>query len=259
MAFAVIVAIAAFTATSMTTTTRAEAESAPMTKEDVQNIIKDYLVQNPMVVIDAIQAYQQNERALQDQRFKETLSNLKNDLHKSDAPHAGSDDADVNIVEFFDYNCGYCIKAVDDVIKVLQDDKKVRVTFMDFPILSQSSQVAARWALAANKQGKYYDFHVALMHYHGQKDEAALTKIAQNLGLDVAQLKKDADSKDVRAQIEKNIDLARQLGINGTPGFIIGDTLNPGYMGLDNLKQAVAAARKGGEPTPEAGPESMPE
>lgn len=220
-------------------------DGASFSKEDIEKIVREYLLENPDVVVESIQNYQLKERERQEQAFRDQIKDSKEDIYNDPgSPVAGNPDGDVTIVEFFDYNCGYCKKAMEDLTKLMEADKNVKVVFKEFPILSESSNEIARWALASNFQGKYFDFHLAVMSHSGPKNTAALEKIAKKVGLDVKQLKKDAESKAVRGQIEKTRSLARSLGISGTPAFIINDKLSPGYIRFDVMKQAVENARE---------------
>lgn len=213
-------------------------------KEALGPIIRDYMVSHPEDVVAALEAYQRQQQDAEMKGFQEKLAKRRADIFDDTAPFAGNPKGDVTVVEFFDYNCGYCHKAVDDIVALLEQDKNVRVIFMDLPILSPASHDAARWALAAGKQGKYYEYHVALMKFSAPKGDEAYEKIGKDVGLDTEKLRKDADSKEVRERIEKNISLSSDVGIRGTPAFVIGDSLSPGYIGLDNLKKAVEDARK---------------
>lgn len=214
-------------------------------KAALASFIEDYLVKNPDVVVKALTEYQKKQESAEQGQFVQKYQDKKDALLNGGAPFAGNPAGDVTIVEFFDYNCGYCKKALDDVVKLLDTDKKLKVIFIDMPILSPASQDAARWALAAGKQGKYYEFHVALMKGSEPKNETGFEAIAQKLSLDMDKLKKDADSKEVREAIEKNLSIARELGIRGTPGFIIGDILTPGYVGYDSMKAGIDLIRQG--------------
>ena len=213
-------------------------------KSQIDTVIHDYLMKNPKVMIESLEKYQSDQKDAEAGKFKDKVGQYKTFLTAKDAPFAGNPNGNVTMTEFFDYNCGYCKHAVDDVKNLLDQDKNVRVVFIDFPILSESSGDAARYALAAQKQGKYYDYHLKLMKYPGEKNEAAYRSIAKDLNLDWDKLAKDADSDAVKATIGKNMEVARDLGINGTPAFIVGDQLIPGYIGVQNMKELVADARK---------------
>jgi protein-disulfide isomerase len=129
----------------------------------------------------------------------------------------------ITVVEFFDYNCGYCKRGFPELAKLIDKDSKVRVVFKELPILSKGSEEAARVALAARLQGKYWEVHRALLESKGQANEAVALKIAEKLGLDMAKLKKDTESSEIKAEIERVRELATKMGINGTPHFLVGD------------------------------------
>lgn len=213
-------------------------------KKEVQAIVREYLIENPEVVIEAIEAYQANQQEIEARRSKETIATRKSELFGKDLPYFGNPDGDVVIAEFFDYNCGYCKRALDEVIKVVENDPGIKIVFHEMPILSEASSEAARYAVAAHKQGKYFDYHRELMKFAGPKTTEALEKLAEKVGLDVEQLRKDAASREVRGQIEKSLTLSRDLGIRGTPAFVIGDTLAPGYLTHKNMLEVIAQVRE---------------
>lgn len=216
----------------------------PAQKKEIETVVRSYLLENPEVLMEALNNYQAKAQENAGKAFKQKLGNYRDFLTSSSSPYAGNPKGDVTLIEFFDYNCGYCKHAVDDVNKLIEEDKNVKIIFKDYPILSESSNEASRYALASQKQGKYFEFHQKLMKYSGPKNEASYKEISDQLGLDFEKLKKDADSKEVREVIEKNISAAHNLGINGTPAFIFGDKLIPGYMGIDDMKQMVSAQRE---------------
>ena len=211
-------------------------------KAEMGTIIREYLLENPDVIFEAVEKSQDQQRVQEQQNFQEKFLENREALIK-DAPFAGNPDGDVVVVEFFDYNCGYCHRALSDVMGLLESDPDVKVVFKDMPILSPQSQDGARWAIAAGKQGQYFAFHKKLMDLPGSKDMKAMERIAEELNLDLEQMRRDAESDEVKAAIESNLSMARVFGIGGTPAFIIEDTLVPGYMGLDALKKSVADAR----------------
>jgi protein-disulfide isomerase len=214
-------------------------------KDAIGGVIKEYLMENPEVIFDSIEAYRAKEKEIQQKKAQSAIKDNIAKLTNSNTPSIGAEDADVTVVEFFDYNCGYCKRAVPDIQAILEKDKKVRFVFQEMPILGPSSLTAAQWAKAAHNQGKYFDFHVALMEHRGPKDEDQLAKIAKKLELDVDQMKKDAKSDAIKEAIDGEVALARQIGINGTPAFIVGEDLYPGYIGKDGLNKAIEAVRKG--------------
>lgn len=213
-------------------------------KEEIGVIIKEYLAENPEIVMESLNKHREDMEQQQAVAATENLSKHKDFLTAADAPSAGNPKADVTIVEFFDYNCGYCKRAIPDVLKTLEADKNVRFVFHEMPILGPSSLTAAQWALAAHKQGKYFEYHRALMEHNGPKDDASLENIAKDLGLDVEKMKTDVKSDDVQKMISDSMSAARDLDINGTPAFIINDTITRGYMGPDGLDKAIAQERE---------------
>jgi protein-disulfide isomerase len=213
----------------------------PEQQDALHTMVHDYIIENPEVVMEAIDKFQQKQQDERQKLVQKNIGQYKDFLTSKETPSGGNPKGTKTIVEFFDYNCGYCKKAVEDVVNVVKDDPDVKVYFKDMPILAPSSQDAARWAMAAGKQGKYYEFHVALMKSPLPRDVTTYKKIAEELKLDVAKLQKDAETDTgIRDAIEKNLDVARNLSITGTPAFIINDTFYGGYVGLDVMKRAVA-------------------
>jgi protein-disulfide isomerase len=213
-------------------------------KGDIEAIVKDYLMENPEVLIDALRLYQKRAEAAQKAQQAHSLKSSRDELlHDPDSPIGGNASGDVSVVEFFDYQCGYCKRAFPDTKRLVKDDSGVRFVYKEFPILGPASLIAARVALAARKQGKYVAFHDALMSARGRLDEARILSIARGAGLDVAQLKKDMADPEIDRIIARNKALARKLGVTGTPGFVIGDAVVPGAISLEQMKSLVAEAR----------------
>lgn len=221
-----------------------DAEFSAEQKEALGGVIKEYLMTNPQVIFDSIEAYRAQEEEREQAKAANAIKDNLAKLTSADAPSIGPADADVTIVEFFDYNCGYCKRALPDVLSISKKDKKVRFVFKEMPILGPTSMTAAQWAMAAYKQDKYFEFHSALMEFRGPKEEKQLMKMAKDLKLDVEKMKKDAASPEVQAMIDADVELARTIGINGTPAFIVGETLYPGYIGEDGMLDAIKEDRK---------------
>ena len=213
-------------------------------RAEINRMFEDYISNNGRVLVDSVARYQaeEEETALKEQGTKaqKFLSTLKG---KKDLPMTGNPKGDVTIVEFFDYNCGYCRKALTEVTKVVEADKNVRVVFVDMPILGPSSLEISKWSMAANMQGKYFEFHRAVMNKNGQKNETVLSKIAADLGLDVAKMKKDKESEAVNLALQKNLAIADEIGLRGTPAFIIAEQVIGGYVPSEQMKTIIAAAR----------------
>ena len=231
--------------TAISGTVRAEDVFTPEQKAAIQTILEERLNEKPEIIIQAVDNFRAKQEQAAQEQAAQNIGKHLDWMTSADAPSAGAADADVTVVEFFDYNCGYCKRALPDVQNLLKSDSKLRVVFHEMPILSETSRTAAQWAMAAHKQGKYFEYHVAVMDHQGPQTEEALEKIAGDLGLDVKKMKEDAGSAEIAAQIDKSAEVARAIGINGTPAFIINGELYPGYLGEDGLKQGIEKARSG--------------
>lgn len=223
----------------------APALSKDFTREEIEQIVREFIEKNPQVMIDSVEKYGQSQQAADDEaasgRIRQNMDWLvKNAKHAE----AGNPKGDVTIVEFFDYNCGYCKQAMSDVMTLLDADKRIRLIFVEIPILGESSYEAARWAMAAMPQKKYLEYHIALMRHKGPLNEGAFVDYAQKAGLNIDQLRKDKLNPQINVDIDDNLRMARLFGIQGTPAFIVGDQLVRGYVGIDGLREAVEAARK---------------
>lgn len=216
--------------------------SKSLTKAEVEKIVGDYIMGNPQQILNSVDNYQR--KALTERQtagLEQHRQKLINDVY---SPETGNADGDVIVVEFYDYNCGYCKKVFPTVSELLEKDKKVRFIFKEFPILGPSSELASKWALAAHKQKKFYEFHKALMSNRVPIELPLLEKLAKDAGLNVDQAKKDADSPEILQQIENNRALAAGLGLGGTPAFVIGDELVPGMIFPEDMLKKVSAARE---------------
>ncbi|HEX2752876.1 MAG TPA: DsbA family protein [Alphaproteobacteria bacterium] len=219
----------------------AAAAEEGMTKEAVQKIVHDYIMENPDVILDAVNKYQQ--RTMEEKQKAAVETNREYLFRDERSPVIGNPDGDVTIVEFFDYNCGYCKRVLPTVQDLIKEDKGLKVIFKDVPILGPSSETASKWALAAQRHNKYFEFHQALMNHKGPITDDTLAKIATDLELDPARLKKDAETTDVLLQIERNRSLFTQMGLGGTPAFIIGEEVVPGAIGKDDMKKLIEKTR----------------
>ena len=161
-------------------------------------------------------------------------------------PVSGDPGGDVTLVEFFDYQCGYCKRALAPMKELLASDGKLRVVWKEFPILGPASRFAARAATAAARQGRYLDFHLAVMGAPGKLTESSVMGIAERLGIDVERLRRDMEDPAIEAYLDETHRLARDLGITGTPAFVIGETVVPGVVGGARLKELIANVRASG-------------
>ncbi len=223
-------------------TVHAEAFSTEQVQE-IEGLFKKFLAENPELILKSVDDYRAEQEAKSQLSAQENLSAHMAYFSDKNLPAAGNVDGDVTIVEFFDYNCGYCRKAFEDIMKLIEVDTKVRVVFMELPILSPSSRTMAQLALGAHMQGKYFEMHAALMDYRGSQSEDEYYKIASGIGLDIEKLRADATSKQVTDMLDKASEVARDLSIRGTPGFVIGEKIYPGYIGMEGFKSAIEEAR----------------
>ena len=206
--------------------------------------VREYLLNNPEVVAEALERLRAREVAAKELAIQSTIKARADELLRDpDSPVGGNAEGNVTLVEFFDYNCPYCRRVAPTMTQLMADDPQLRVAYKEFPILGPNSLLAAKAALAARRQDKYVAFHERLMDRKGTVDEKFILSAAAQTGLDVDRLKTDMKAPEIAAAIQKNIQLARALGINGTPGFVIGDQIIPGAVGLGVLKAAVKQAR----------------
>jgi protein-disulfide isomerase len=227
-------------------------EPAPFTpdqKKEIEQIIKSYLVANPEVFVEVQTALEEKMEKEQAEKLKAVVAENAAEIYRQpNASVAGNAEGDITVAEFFDYNCGYCKRGLADVVKLVESDPKVRVVFKELPILSKGSEEASHVALAARKQGKYWELHRALLEAKGHVNEAAALRIAEKLGLDMDKLKQDMASPEVKAEVEKSEALAKKLGVNGTPHFLVGDRAIPGAPDdlYEQLARNVGELRKQG-------------
>ncbi len=217
---------------------------SPEQVEGIEHIVRQYLLEHPEVLVDALTAYQERQRVAEEERKQQAIvAHLSALTEDPSTPVLGNPDGDVVIVEFFDYRCGYCRRVVRDLRNVVEADSNVRLVMKEFPILGPASIQASRAALASIKQGKYEAYHYALMTQPGDMSDPHLMQVAKMVGLDVDQLKADMESEEVDALIRRNHALGETLGITGTPAFVFGDTLVPGAVDAETMRRLIDEAR----------------
>lgn len=222
----------------------AAAQAAELDRRAIEQIVREYILQNPEIITEAIGVLEQRQQEAAARAVVEAIRANQGELLRSPtSPVLGNPRGDVTLVEFFDYQCGFCKRAHPQRAAAVQDDGKVRVVMKEFPILGPASVEASKAALAAKNQGRYAEMHEALMTHQGPLNSTAIREIAGKVGLDVKRLEKDMESADVQAEIDANHRLGRALGIQGTPGFIVGETLIPGMIGRDAFAQLFATER----------------
>lgn len=216
----------------------------PSSRAEMEKVVRDYILANPELIEEALVALSQQESDRQRLATRaaiaensERLFNLSTDFS------VGPDDAAVTVVEFFDYRCGWCKRSAEWVAGLPEKyEGDVRIVFKELPIFGGVSESAARAALAAGRQGKYLEMHLALMNVTSNDDltEAKIDELGAGIGLDVAQMRRDMESPEVRRQLDDMMSLGRTLNINGTPGFIIGEEVVEG-ANMPRIQQVIAA------------------
>ncbi len=238
----ILLAWALVVTAALPVTVSAEQSKDPETAR-IEKIIRNYLMENPKILVEAMQKLEARQKAREE---KDRIGAIRNNR---DALFASAQDFIVNpkgpipVVEFFDYQCGYCKKFLPNVIRLLKMDKTVRFVFKELPILGEISVVASRAALAAKMQGKYLQFHNGLMGLRQRLTETLLYQTANDIGLNVARLKRDMKNPKHDLTIKKNRELASAMGIRGTPSIVVGEQIAPGAVSYDRLIAMVDQAR----------------
>jgi protein-disulfide isomerase len=219
-------------------------------RTEIERIIRDYLIRNPEVLQEAIAELEKKHATADAEKHKAAVSDNAELLFNSPHPVVvGNPQGDVTFVEFFDYNCGYCKRALEDMMALMKADPKLKVVLKEFPVLGPGSVEAARVSTAVRMQDKtgkkYLEFHQKLLAGRGQADKARAMAVAKEVGLDVARLERDMASEETRISLEESFRLAEKLGLNGTPSYVIGSDVVIGAVGLAALKEKVNSARCG--------------
>jgi protein-disulfide isomerase len=217
---------------------------------DIETIVRNYLLAHPEVLEEAMTELNKRQAAAEAEKHESGVAaNADTIFNSPRGVVLGNRDGDVTFVEFFDYNCGYCKRAMADMLDLMKTDPKLKVVLKEFPVLSQGSVEAAQVAVAVRMQDpggkKYLDFHQKLLGGRGQADKARAMAAAKEAGLDTAKIEKDLASPEVRATIAENFKLAEAMGMNGTPSYVIGKQVVIGAVGLDSLKEKIGVARCG--------------
>lgn len=219
-------------------------------RAEIERIVKEYLVAHPEVLQEAMAELEKRQAALDAERSKTAIAAHATLLFNSPRQVTlGNPQGDVTFVEFFDYNCGYCRRALADMMALMKEDPKLKVVLKEFPVLGQPSVEAAQVSIAVRMQDpsgkKYLDFHQKLLGGRGQVDRARALAVAREVGLDMARLERDMQSPEIRSTIEESMRLADALGLNGTPSYVIGNEVVIGAVGLEALREKVHLARCG--------------
>ena len=242
-----LLAAAAF-ALAGATSVSAQTFSEPQ-RGEIEKIIKDYLLKHPEVLQEAMAELEKRQAVAEAEKARSAVKNHSEAIFNSPRQVTlGNLQGDVTFVEFFDYNCGYCKRALDDMNALMAKDPKLKVVLKEFPVLGPSSTEAAKVAVAVRMQDKtgkkYLEFHQKLLTGRGQADRARALAVAKDVGLDMARLEKDLKSEEIDATLAESMKLAEALGLNGTPSYVIGNDVVIGAVGLAKLGEKIQAARQ---------------
>ena len=217
---------------------------------EIEKIIKEYLIRHPEVLQEAMAELEKKQQLAETEKARSAIKNHSDALFNSPRQVVlGNPQGDVTFVEFFDYNCGYCKRALTDMVEIMGKDPKLKVVLKEFPVLGPGSMEAAQVAVAVRMQDKsgkkYMEFHQKMLTGRGQADKARAMAVAKEVGLDMAKLEKDLGSAEVRSTLEENFKLAEAMGMNGTPSYVIGKQVVIGAVGVENLREKISNARCG--------------
>lgn len=226
----------------------ADGQFSPAQKTEIEQIIKSYIMKNPEILRDAITELELKEKTAEADARRKIIANQQGLLYAAPLQEVvGNPAGKLTLIEFFDYNCGYCRKTLGDIARLMKDYPDLKIILKDYPILSDKSIEAASIALAARKQfdpAKFWEFHQRLLSTHGAVGREEALAVAKDLGADMDRLTKDAASDEIKKDLADNDHLGQQLSLNGTPSFILGEETVVGAVGytamkdkLDNLKK----------------------
>lgn len=214
-------------------------------KNEIRNTMREYLLENPQVVVEALESLQEQQQQSEGRRQQNAVTARADQLFRTRSdPSVGDPKASVTIVEFFDYQCPYCRRMAQQLAKLNAEDPDLRIVYKEYPVFGPASTLAARGAVGAMRQGKYEEFHLALMGIRGAPSERSIFRVAERIGLDAGRLRADMNSATPQRLFQRNRQLAQELGIRGTPAFVVGDQVIPGAIEIRRLRQLIAEERK---------------
>jgi protein-disulfide isomerase len=219
---------------------------SPEQRQQIESIVKEYLIAHPEVVQEVLAAVDKHQKDAEAQQQHATIR--ANNATLFNSPHQvvlGNPHGKIEMVEFFDYNCGFCKHALPDMVKLLDTNHDIKFVLKEFPVLGEGSVEAARVAVAARMQDptKYMEFHQKLLGGRGAADKARALAVAKEVGFDMARIQRDMASEEVNTTIAEDMKLADALGVNGTPSYVVGDELVVGAVGFDELKKKIDAIK----------------
>jgi protein-disulfide isomerase len=236
---------------ALTAAPDARAQSfTPAQRGEIEAIVKDYLLKNPELLQEVMGELEKRQALAEAEKHRAGVKEHAASIFSS--PHQvtlGNAQGDVTVVEFFDYNCGYCKRAMGDMLDLMKGDGKLKFVLKEFPVLGEGSTQAAQVAVAVRMQDatgkKYLDFHQKLLGSRGAIDKARAVAVAKEVGLDMARLEKDLASDEVKETLAESFKIAEALGLNGTPSYVVGSDVVVGAVGLKTLKEKINTARCG--------------
>ncbi len=242
-------ALAALLAFAAPQASRAAEFSTPQ-RGEIESIVREYLIAHPEVLQEAMAELEKRQTAAESEKHKSAVKDNAQAIFSSPRQvNLGNPNGDVTFVEFFDYNCGYCKRAMSDMLTLMKDDAKLKVVLKEFPVLGPGSVEAAQVAVAVRMQDKtgkkYLEFHQKLLGGRGQADKAHAMAAAKDVGLDMTRIEKDMAGPEVKATLEESLKLAEALGLNGTPSYVIGSDVVVGAVGLPALQEKINNNRCG--------------
>ncbi len=223
----------------------AQQSFSPEQKAEVEKIVRDYLLQNPELLVEVMEVLETRRQKLAEDKAKTALEENEAAIYRSKYDFVTNPEGEVPFIEFFDYQCGYCKRVHEAVTKIRKQRRDVRFVFKEFPILGPVSAYASRAAIASRQQGKYVEYHDALMNHRGKLSEAVVLELAKGIGLDVERLQADMALPEVQTAIDANLALASVMNIRGTPTFIIGKSLSPGAIAYPQMIRFIEEAAGG--------------
>ena len=227
-----------------------QATGPALSVQEVERIVKEYLLREPEILFEALQELQRRRDAAEAQRQRAVLVERRGELHGlPEDPVLGDPAGDVTLVAFMDYRCGYCRRAFQTVEELVEGDGNIRFVLKEFPILGPQSELASRFAIAVHQihgDDAYKDVHDALMTFQGDITPEALGRLAEALALDPEPVLARMDAPEVTAIIAQNRALANRLGITGTPTFVLGGRMVRGFVPLEAMEALVEQARNEG-------------
>jgi protein-disulfide isomerase len=244
---AFLLAAALFLASPAMSPAQAQSFSADQ-REEIGTIVKEYLLAHPEVMQEITAELDKRQQAADVEKHRAAVADNKTTLFSS--PHQvvlGNPQGNVTMVEFFDYNCGFCKRAMSDMLDLVKTNSNLKFVLKEFPVLGEGSVEAARVAVAVRMQDtsgkKYLEFHQKLLGGRGQADKSRALAVAKEVGFDMGRIERDLGSDEVKKTIEEDMKLADALGVNGTPSYVIGDEVVIGAVGLDTLREKLKASQ----------------